>query len=297
MDYNGILLINKPADITSFKVCEIVRKKFKIKKVGHGGTLDPFATGLLILGIGKGTKLMQIISQHNKEYSGKMILGEKKDTFDFTGKTILKADDEKLKKLKEDDILAIRNKFTGVIKQKPPQFSALKKNGKPLYEYARKGEFVELEYRTVFVEKFEITQINIPEVEFKIKCSKGTYIRSIANDLGEALGTFAYLKTLRRDSINGYYLDNAHELEGISKSDIIPFDNALNIRKTRIKREFSPLLENGNILQLNHIIFENNILEDGELVYVFGDKCSVVGVYSSEKKEIKPEIVYKKSLH
>ncbi len=294
MDYNGIILINKPPDITSFKVCEIVKKKLKIKKVGHGGTLDPFAAGLLILGINKGTKLLNVISDYPKEYTGTIVLGEKRDTFDVTGKIVDICEEEKLQKITEDDILKIKEKFTGAIKQKPPQYSAIKKHGKPLYKYAREGKFVDIPHRTVFIEKFEIRNFQLPEFVFSIKCSKGTYIRSIANDMGEELGVFGFLKELKRVSINGFSVDESVNLDELSKDDLIHFDNALRIKKVFIRDEYNSLLENGNIINMDFVSENDLEPNNNELIYIFGKNCSVVGRFLSDKNIIKPEIVYKK---
>jgi tRNA pseudouridine55 synthase len=293
---NGIILTNKPSGITSFKACETVKKKLGVKKAGHGGTLDPFATGLLIIGVNKGTKLLDIISAYPKEYTGKMVLGEKKDTFDVTGKTVSKADPVKLSNITEKNILEIKENFIGTIKQTPPLFSALKKNGKPLYKYAREGKQVEIPERAVFIEKFEITEIKLPEIKFIIKCSKGTYIRSIANDIGEMLGVYGYLKELCRTSVNGYFLENACNISDVSREKIIPFEKALKIKNAHVKEEYFSLLENGNIIPVDSLI-ENFKLLNNEYLYVTGKSCIVVGMYSDEKKVVKPKIVYKKSLH
>ena len=207
-----ILLFDKPLEWTSFqlvnKVRWLIRKNFKIKKikVGHAGTLDPLATGLLIICTGKATKQIEKLQGQEKEYTGSFTLGATTPSYDLE----TEVDKEyPTHHLSEEKIRAATQEFTGGIKQIPPVFSALKKDGKRLYEYARSGEEVEISARNVQISKFEITEINLPKVHFRVVCSKGTYIRSLAHDFGQALHSGAYLSELRRTRIGDYSVEQA----------------------------------------------------------------------------------------
>ncbi|RPI18275.1 MAG: tRNA pseudouridine(55) synthase TruB [Ignavibacteriae bacterium] len=208
---NGLmLLIDKPKDYSSAKIVNIVKKRLNVKKAGHSGTLDPRATGLLIVCTDKMTKSLNELLDCGKEYEGVMIIGEITGSFD--GET------EVTKKLPIDNITneMIYNtakEFMGEIEQLPPMYSAVKYKGKPLYKYARKNQLVERITRKVLINKFEINKINLPEVHFTVGCSKGTYIRTLANDFGEKLGVGAYLKELRRLKIGDYDVRNSVTLE------------------------------------------------------------------------------------
>jgi tRNA pseudouridine55 synthase len=201
-----VILIDKYSGWTSFDVVNKIRKITHTKKVGHAGTLDPAATGLLIVCTGKKTKEIYKYQEAEKTYSGVIRLGEVTDTFDAEGKIL---ETRKVENISETEILKVRDSFLGEIKQTPPMYSAKKHKGKALYKYARKGVEVEREPRTVRVYSFDILNVSLPEIEFRIKCSKGTYIRVIAYDFGKKLGTGAHLKELRREAIGGYSVEDA----------------------------------------------------------------------------------------
>ena len=214
---NGqVLLIDKPLTWTSFQVVNKlrweIRQRFNIKKikVGHAGTLDPLATGLLIICTGKQTKQIDTYQGQIKEYIGTFTLGATTPSYDLETEidnTFPTAH------ITEELLHETTKQFVGEIQQKPPIFSAIKKEGKRLYELARKGETTEIKERTVTVSSFEITQIKLPEVEFRIICSKGTYIRSIAFDYGKALNSGGYLSALRRTKIGNFSVDDAFSVE------------------------------------------------------------------------------------
>ena len=215
-----VLLIDKPLEWSSFQVVNklrwLIRKEYKIKKikVGHAGTLDPLASGLLIICTGKETKNISTYQAQEKEYTGTITLGSTTPSYDLETEV-----DQTfaLDQLTEDLIKGTTAKFTGEIQQKPPIFSAIKKDGKRLYELARAGETTEIEARTVTVNEFEITRIELPEVDFRISCSKGTYIRSIAHDFGAALNNGGHLSSLRRTAIGNYHVENAMSIEHFEK--------------------------------------------------------------------------------
>ena len=207
-----ILLFDKPLDWTSFQVVNkvrwLIRKNYDIKKikVGHAGTLDPLATGLLILCTGKMTKRIEELQGQEKEYTGTFTLGATTPSYDMETEV---DQNFPVDHLNEEQIRKATSTFLGDIQQFPPIFSALKKEGKRLYEYARNGEEVDIPSRTVHISEFEITNISLPKVDFRVVCSKGTYIRSLAHDFGKELKSGAYLSALRRTRIGAYKVENS----------------------------------------------------------------------------------------
>lgn len=212
------ILINKPLHWTSFDVVRKLRSLLQIKKIGHAGTLDPLATGLLIVCTGKFTKKINEFMAQEKEYTGTFTLGAVTPTYD------LESEPEQQKDysfVTREMILAATEKFTGDIEQLPPVFSAIKKDGVALYELARKGVDVKLEPRKIFIRHFEIIAIELPVVYFKVVCSTGTYIRSLANDFGAALGCGAYLSSLCRIRIGEFKNEDAMDMEEFEEKLIV----------------------------------------------------------------------------
>lgn len=211
-----VLLIDKPLEWTSFDVIRRIRHLIKVKKVGHAGTLDPLATGLLIICTGKFTKKINEYMAREKEYTGTFTLGATTPTYD------LESNPENFKSLEnisEERINSETKIFLGEIKQVPPAHSAVKIEGKRVYELARKGKEVRLEPRTIFIKEFVITAIELPVVHFRVVCSTGTYIRSLANDFGQALDCGAHLSSLRRTRIGEFKIEQASTIEGF-ESDL-----------------------------------------------------------------------------
>jgi len=218
---NGeIILIDKPLDWTSFQVVNkirwLIRSTFGIKKikVGHAGTLDPLASGLLILCTGKMTKSIEQFMGQEKEYTGTFTLGSTTPSYDLETEIDNTFPTDHIT---EELLQATLNQFVGTIDQYPPVFSALKKDGKRLYEFAREGIEVEIPARKVNIRSFELTQKAIPKVDFKVICSKGTYIRSLANDYGKALNSGAHLSALRRTRIGEFNIEHAISIEDFEK--------------------------------------------------------------------------------
>jgi len=212
----AVLCFDKPLHWTSFqlvnKVRWLIKQKYNLKKikVGHAGTLDPLATGLMIICTGKATKTIPDFMGQAKTYTGEITFGATRPSFDMETEIDKKYP---IEHLSTDIIKAKTQYFKGKILQQPPAFSALKKDGKRLYEYARKGEYVDIPKREVEVKTFDITAMNLPQVNFKITCSKGTYIRSLAHDFGQALDSGAYLSALQRTAIGDFKLENTLTIE------------------------------------------------------------------------------------
>lgn len=208
-----LLLINKPYEWTSFDVVNKLRYRLKIKKIGHAGTLDPLATGLLIICTGKMTKRIEEFMGLEKEYTGKMILGKTTPSHDMETQVNKTTD---ISSLTEHRVREATQAFTGKLSQLPPAHSAIKVGGKRAYEFARQGRDVVLQPREVEVKVFELMNMHLPEVGFRIICSKGTYIRSIVRDFGESLGAGAYLSELCRTRIGPYLLSDAITIEEVT---------------------------------------------------------------------------------
>lgn len=207
-----LLLIDKPLKLTSFQVVKkvryLIKKKYKIKKikVGHAGTLDPLASGLLLICTGKFTKRIQEFQELEKEYTGTFTFGGTTPSFDLETEIDNRFS---IDHLTPNKLSKAAQSFIGDTAQYPPIYSALKRKGKRLYEYARAGEQVKITPRTISISEFELKRIALPEVDFRVKCSKGTYIRSLANDMGKKLDSGAYLSALRRTKIGAYTVENA----------------------------------------------------------------------------------------
>lgn len=213
-----VILVDKPLEWTSFQVVNkirwLIKKQFGLKKikVGHAGTLDPLASGLLILCAGKFTKRIDEFQAQDKEYTGTILLGATTPSYDAETEVNQTFPTEHINK---ELLYQTVKQFIGVNQQQPPVFSALKKDGKRLYEYARKGEVVEIPTREIRIEEFEITRFELPEVDFRVVCGKGTYIRSLAHDLGKAMESGGYLTALRRTKIGAFDVDNSQSISEI----------------------------------------------------------------------------------
>lgn len=209
---DGVLIVDKAPGMTSHDVVAIVRRALNTKKVGHCGTLDPLATGLLIVVIGRGTKIQDLLMSEDKEYVGTLKLGEVTDSQDADGEVI---ETRPVPELTCEQIGQAFGKFDGDFYQMPPMVSAIKKEGVPLYKLARQGKTVEREPRFVHVFAHEIKRVELPEVEFRVVCSKGFYVRTYAYDIGNALGCGAHLKTLRRTKSGKFTLEYAVTVEDL----------------------------------------------------------------------------------
>ena len=203
---DGVLLVDKDPDMTSHDVVSVARRTLGQKKIGHCGTLDPMATGLLILTLGRGTKIQDLLMAEDKEYVGTVRLGEETTTQDKEGEIVLSKD---IPELDEQGILSVLKDFTGDFYQTPPMVSAIKKDGVPLYKLARQGKEVKREPRLVHVYDYELTSLNLPEFDFRVICSKGFYVRTYAHEIGMKIGCGAHLSSLRRTKSGKFSADGA----------------------------------------------------------------------------------------
>ena len=262
---NGFLLINKDSGITSSKVVQIVKKKFNFKKVGHLGTLDPMAEGLLILAINRATKFSSLLLQSNKTYQAEVTLGQQTDTDDAEGEITSTHQVICHEQEVEEKLLS----FLGESKQLAPAYSALKHKGKPMYKYAREGIHVDKEARTITIDEITNISINLPKVSFNIACSKGTYIRSIARDLGNQLECGGHLSRLIRTSQEKFTINSAISIDEAREEDIIPLENAF---------------DNLNTITLNQL--DANAFINGVPLKLKIDHSDLLRVYDPSKKFI-----------
>lgn len=246
---NGILVLYKEKGYTSRDIVNIVGKSLKTKKIGHTGTLDPMATGVLVLCVGKALKLVELLTNHDKEYLAKIKLGIETDTLDITG-TVLKqevVEDFSMKKIEQ-----VLNQFVGKIRQEVPKYSAVKVQGKKLYEYARNGLEVELPVHEVEIYDLKLVG-EVKNNEFYIKCSvsKGTYIRSLVRDIGVALGTVATLVELERLQLGQFGLEDTYTLEDIETGlyRMLSIEEVLDMPKVVVDKEMEKKIRNGQVLK------------------------------------------------
>ncbi len=285
-EINGILVIDKPAGKTSHDMVNFVRRVTGIRKVGHTGTLDPEATGVLPILIGKATKLSEVLICDDKEYETSFIYGKRTDTQDATG-NILSIDDDEFD---EHDITLSINKFIGEIDQMPPMYSAIKKDGKKLYELARRGIMVEREYRRVKIHDIDIIDIDTDNkrVKMNVSCSKGTYIRTLCADIGDEIGTGAYMETLRRTKSGCFTIQYSYtpeEIEQIAKADclkdyILPMEDVFkDLDKVVLDDFLTAKYKNGIKIRRKGLIIDSYYL-------VYGPDNELLGISKYNGEEL-----------
>lgn len=280
---DGILVVNKEKRYTSRDVVNKVSKILGTKKIGHTGTLDPLATGVLVLCIGKGLKVVELLMDHDKEYIAKFELGVETDTLDITGKVLNICD----KKVTKEEMLHVLNKFQGLIKQEVPKYSAIKVNGKKLYEYARNNIEVKLPIKEVNIYKLELLNYNEENMEVTIFCkvSKGTYIRSLIRDIGISLGTYATMTELNRTKLGIYDINNSYLLSDIENgkyrllkiNDIYPEDKKIIINDENLLKK----IKNGMVLDKFYNGKDKMILDKNKNLIAIYTECS-------DKNKVKP---------
>lgn len=276
----GFLNIYKPVGMTSHDVVSVLRRVTKIKQIGHTGTLDPFAEGVLPICIGKATRLIEYL-QDDKEYLATVQFGAATNTFDLDGEKVFTSD----KKVSRDDIKEGLKSFEGEISQLPPIFSAIKVKGKKLYEYARKGEEVEIQPRKVVIENIELKNFDeeLQHAQILLKCSKGTYIRSIANDLGKNLGCGGYLIKLIRTQAGKFRFENSVQLDGIDvESNLINPLDILSLPKIAVDNDDLARIKNGMPIYKTCDKIGNFV----SLIYNDVEICAV-GIADGEKIKLK----------
>lgn len=296
--YNGILNVYKEAGYTSHDVVAKLRGICKQKKIGHTGTLDPEAVGVLPVCFGSGTKLCDLLTDWDKEYIAVLRLGLSTDTQDISGRVLSKADGETLANLNEEQVRENILHFLGGYEQIPPMYSALKVNGKKLYEYARAGKEVERKPRPVTISELEILELALPRVRFRVVCSKGTYIRTLCHDIGERLLVGGAMESLTRSRVGIFGIDKALTLAEIERlrdenkisNVIISLDAVFeDLRAVTVAEIGERFLLNGN--RIPEAMFARGIsLRDGEEIRMYDEAGCFYGIYSyqAESRDAKP---------
>lgn len=281
-DFSGVLVVDKPQGLTSFDVVRRIKKLLGIKRVGHTGTLDPMATGVLTVCLNRATKLVPFLQAGEKEYVGRILLGMSTDTDDVTGRVtdkVVRMD------LNPSEILKAAQEFVGPIEQVPPAYSAVKFDGRPAYKMARSGERIPPRSREVVVHDLAVTGIDLPRISFCVRVSKGTYIRSLAADLGRRLRTGACLETLRRVSAAPFRLDRAVPLadlesvvrDGRLEERLIPLENALGFMpEVVVSQTLARMVENGRPLPIADL---DQFTPNPGLVRVMDASAGLLAVY------------------
>ncbi len=297
---DGIIIINKPKGYTSHDVVNKIRKIYNTKKVGHTGTLDPNATGVLPILIGKATKLSQILVEHDKTYIATIKLGEKTNTADSEGEVIEVRDTNVPQK---EDVEKVLKTFLGTQLQTPPIYSSIKIDGKKLYEYAREGKKVQIPKREITVYNIELKNIVGLEIEFLVSCSKGTYIRSLCEDIAEKLGTIGYMKELTRVQVDKFNIRDSYTLEEVEKNKdtikIISIEEILrNNEKIILNKEKLNLFLNGGRINIKKIMNHENIdrdiqdyTENNLIVRVYNEQNDFIGTGIINNNILKRDIV------
>lgn len=246
----GFVLIDKPFGVTSHDVVNQVRRRLGVRRVGHAGTLDPVCTGLLVLAVGAATRLLRFLSLEPKEYEGVMKLGEATNTQDAEGEVISRADPSGVTLQALSDAAQC---FVGEIEQLPPMFSAVKVGGKKLYEYARVGKAVERKARRVTVYRFDVISLDLPLARFRVRCSGGTYVRTLVHDLGQAVGVGAHVVELRRTAAGVFRVEDAVDPEEVSEECLIPPEEGLDpMPMARLPRHLAEVAANGGVVRVPH---------------------------------------------
>ncbi len=289
---HGILLIDKSAGMTSHDVVRQVRRICKTRKVGHAGTLDPMATGVLPVAVGDGTKILQFLLAEDKSYRARFQLGISTDTLDAEGQILQQRE---LPSACAERLEPILQRFRGSIEQVPPMYSALKKDGVPLYKLARQGTTVEREPRSVRIDRLEVLEVVLPDITIEVDCSKGTYIRSLVNDIGEALGCGAHLTALRRLRCGHFDIDNCISLEQLQQaaegqdvSALLSLDEALSgFSAVQVLGNAIQALKNGVPPGLTDISSPNSF-EAGDLLRLQIDRSlAAVARFAPERQKEK----------
>ena len=268
---DGILLLNKEIGYSSFQYINKAKRIINASKVGHSGTLDPFASGLLIVTVNKATKVNQFIESLSKEYIATLKLGVKTDTLDLEGKVIATKD---VPILNEELIINTLNNFKGKIKQVPPMYSAIKVDGKRLYDLAREGKEIERKEREIEIYDIELLSFNNDEISFRVSCSKGTYIRTLGEQISEELNTYGHLISLTRTKVGNFKVEDAYKIDELDNFKLIDTIEALShFKKLKLNDEMIQRVKNGHKLKFN--------IEEDEVLIVDKDN-NIIAIYEKD---------------
>ena len=279
---NGFILVNKKKDMTSRDVVNILTKILNTKKIGHTGTLDPFAEGILLVGVNKGLKVVKLLNYKDKEYIAKVKLGIKTDTLDITGNIL----EEKKEELNKEELLEVLKSFIGEYSYEVPIYSAIKVNGKKLYEYARNNQKVELPIKDSYIYDIKLIDFNDNSFTFSVKVSNGTYIRALVRDISKKLNKLMTLEELTRTKVDNLLIENSYTLEDIKNNNfkLLKINDLLNYKEVELGRDLEDKVLNGNKIKLDEK--EDNILfikEKEEIAVYTREECDIFKVLAMIK--------------
>ncbi|MFH1146494.1 MAG: tRNA pseudouridine(55) synthase TruB [Pseudomonadota bacterium] len=294
MEDSGIVIIDKPSGWSSFRVVQFAKRTLGVKRAGHTGTLDPLATGVLPVCLNEATKAIPFLLEDEKEYEGALVLGAATDTFDCEGRIVSESD---VPEITLAEAQSIFGDFTGDMKQIPPIFAALKSNGKPLYYWARKGIPVEKEARHIRIKELKIEKFDPPEIAFRVVCSRGTYIRSLVNDIGRRIGCGAYLNRLRRLRSGPFTIGEAVLPGDLKESDVRPICSVLgHIPSVKVEGGLSRNVEHGMEISVDKLsILPGSSEKETPLIKILTKQGSLLAIYSwkDNGQNLKPVRVFK----
>lgn len=279
---NGFILVNKKKDMTSRDVVNILTKILNTKKIGHTGTLDPFAEGILLVGVNKGLKVVKLLNYKDKEYIAKVRLGIKTDTLDITGNIL----EEKKEELNKEELLEVLKSFIGDYSYEVPIYSAIKVNGKKLYEYARNNQKVELPIKDSYIYDIKLIDFKDNSFTFSVKVSNGTYIRALVRDISKKLNKLMTLEELTRTKVDNLLIENSYTLEDIKNNNfkLLKINDLLNYKEVELNRDLEDKVLNGNKIKLEEK--EDNILfikEKEEIAVYTREECDIFKVLAMIK--------------
>lgn len=279
---NGFILVNKKKDMTSRDVVNFLTKILNTKKIGHTGTLDPFAEGILLVGVNKGLKVVKLLNYKDKEYIAKVKLGIKTDTLDITGNIL----EEKKEELNKEELAPVLKSFIGDYSYEVPIYSAIKVNGKKLYEYAREGKKVELPIKNSYIYDIKLIDFKDNSFTFSVKVSNGTYIRALVRDISKKLNKLMTLEELTRTKVDNLLIENSYTLEDIKNNNfkLLKINDLLNYKEVELSRDLEDKVLNGNKIKLDEK--EDNILfikEKEEIAVYTREECDIFKVLAMIK--------------
>lgn len=279
---NGFILVNKKKDMTSRDVVNFLTKILNTKKIGHTGTLDPFAEGILLVGVNKGLKVVKLLNYKDKEYIAKVKLGIKTDTLDITGNIL----EEKKEELNKEELLEVLKSFIGDYSYEVPIYSAIKVNGKKLYEYARNNQKVELPIKDSYIYDIKLIDFKDNSFTFSVKVSNGTYIRALVRDISKKINKLMTLEELTRTKVDNLLIENSYTLEDIKNNNfkLLKINDLLNYKEVELNRDLEDKVLNGNKIKLDEK--EDNILfikEKEEIAVYTREECDIFKVLAMIK--------------
>ena len=278
---NGILIVNKRKNMTSRDVVDIACKKLNTRKIGHTGTLDPLAEGVLVLAVNKALKLVDDITALNKEYIAEVTLGIKTDTLDITGNVL----EERKEHIKKEDLINVLNSFVGPYHMRVPIYSAVKVNGKKLYEYAREGKEVELPTKDVQINSIELISFENNKFSFKCNVSKGTYIRSLINDICTKLNIIGTMSNLKRTKQGKFDIKDSIDIDNINEDKIVPMEKVIDLPKIEVDEYLLTRISHGNKLENRYNL--------PKLAFFYKEKLIAIYITDpGDSKKVKPKTVF-----